>query len=46
MFKFLLGVLVGAYFSVEILSFLNGTGIPQEMEQQYKRYQIQKDDQQ
>ncbi len=46
MFKFLLGVLVGVYFSVEIVSFLNGTGIPQEMEQQYNRYQMQKDTEQ
>ena len=45
MFKFLLGVLVGAYFSAEILTFLNGTGVPQEIEQQYKRYEMEKGEQ-
>ena len=45
MFKFLLGVLVGAYFSAEILTFLNGTGVPHEIEQQYKRYQLDNEEQ-
>jgi hypothetical protein len=43
MIKFLIGVLVGAYFSAEILTFLNATKIPQEIKQQFQEYQTEKE---
>jgi len=39
MIRFLLGVLVGAYFSAEIMLFLNATGIPQEFKKQFEEHQ-------
>ena len=43
MLRLLLGIIIGVYFSEPIKSFLDTTGISQELEQQYRRYQTDKD---
>tara|TARA_A100001011_G_scaffold361601_1_gene409827 strand:+ start:445 stop:621 length:177 start_codon:yes stop_codon:yes gene_type:complete len=43
MFKFLLGVIVGTIWSVEITSFWESTGIGQEIQQQWIRYNLNKE---
>jgi len=44
MFNFLVGLIVGVTFSVEITNLVMSTGIIQEIQQQWTRYQITQED--
>ncbi len=43
MLRLLLGIIIGVYFAEPIKSFLDTTGISQEIEQQYRRYKANND---